>query len=538
MVDRAWWIVRASCVSFVLKPSGSILRKRRDPPVPCHPPRSSNNRRARIRVGCTGRVGFVPIDGRVVQGRVPFLCATGHHEVLLQCTGALEAVKVKGHELPHFQSGREFLAAMIDQALEVFPRCIGHASQWGRFLRRLSHHLICDLPEQPGPAQASSSHHDAAGSGFVHHLHCVHRFFHVPVSDDGDGERVDHFGDGFPVHGRAVELIRRPRVQGHARRAGVLCGHSGGHVRQRFQGESHPQLDRHRHSTRAIHCGSHQGMQQLRLERDGRTASFTRDFSHGTSEVEVDVCGSDLFHQHSGGVFQGVSLRAVQLHGSHALLSIEGHEFHGFRRAFQQGVRRNHLADRRRGPLSDAHLSKRRAADACHGCRHQRRFHSHGILSRSEHERLRLRRPCRRRHRRVLDRSRSHPSGFEPCTSREDVVVWGRARTRSSSANVPAPPIPKRRGPARSAPRLVGSRRGWPPRPTSTHRPSCVRSSVLLASVASSPVEAPHPGPRPRPTGGILPRSREDGTPGKDEDKRGEEDRIDRVGFPLLFPKC
>ena len=172
----------------------------------------------------------------------------------------------------------------------------------------------CEVAKKPGPAQTTATHHDAIAAGLVNHSKSVVRAPNVAISQNW-GVRDGFFksGDSAPVCGAGVELGRGAGVQSDARDTGTLCRLGRLNVGQVVGVDALAHLDGQRDRPRCLHSALDNVAKQFTLPRQRGSPAFASDFRHRAAEVEIDVVGPILGHQHGHRLGNGLRVNAVQL---------------------------------------------------------------------------------------------------------------------------------------------------------------------------------------------------------------------------------
>ena len=149
------------------------------------------------------------------------------------------------------------------------------------------------VAEQPRPAQAAPSDHDAVAPGLGDHGERVRRAEDVAVAQHGQlgRQRVAQPGDRGPVGRPRVALRRRARVQGDGRDPGVGGDPAGLEVGAVLVVDPDPHLDGDGHRPGVADRGAHDPLEQPPLVGQRRPAAAPRDLGDRAAEVEVDVVG-------------------------------------------------------------------------------------------------------------------------------------------------------------------------------------------------------------------------------------------------------
>src|SRR5699024_2048589 len=120
------------------------------------------------------------------------------------------------------------------------------------------------------------------------------------------------------------------------------------------------------------HGGGDDGVEQVLLPRQGRTAAPAGDLAPGAPEVEVDVVGPGLLDEHPHGLAHGDRVDAVELDGARGLIGLVVDDAHGLRAAFDQGTGGDHLGHIEPGSVFAAQATERGVRDPGHGGEHDR----------------------------------------------------------------------------------------------------------------------------------------------------------------------
>ncbi len=104
------------------------------------------------------------------------------------------------------------------------------------------------IPEQPGTAKATPTHHHTGTTGLLHHGQSVRRLPDVTVAQHRDVDGLDQGGDRRPVGFARVGLAHRPCVERDGGTAGVLRDPARVQVREVRLVDAQSGLHGHRHA--------------------------------------------------------------------------------------------------------------------------------------------------------------------------------------------------------------------------------------------------------------------------------------------------
>ena len=293
------------------------------------------------------------------------------------------ALEVPGDVLADFLTALVFPEG-LHQQLRVPAQDVAHLT--GRRIRDdgPGPKGVCELAEQPRPAQATAPDHDPGTSGLLDHPHRVIRRPDVAVAQHRQWREIlDESRDGLPLRFTRIHLQRRAGVQRHPCHAGI-CGDPGSvTVGQVVLVDAHPHLHRHRPAIGIGHSCTHDLLEQVQLPGQRGTTAAPRHLRNWAPHVEVDVVGHILLGHDPRRLRHNARVHPVQLDGARGLLRAEGAHGQGRLVTLQQGSGRDHLAYVEPGSVLTAQRAESTVRDPGHRCQDDR--HVEGEIPQSQH---------------------------------------------------------------------------------------------------------------------------------------------------------